>query len=614
MRPFLISSVFSTCEKSISSYYDPPRFALADELPGMRGSFEFLVFGMIGTIRKHKDWIWWGVIGAMVVGLVVYFNPTAKYGGGSSFSPSTPDLGTINGEAITPQELAAAMKEGRLFFRLRGGAWPDPSDRNKQLQGWAEQSLVMQSLMKEYKITATTEAAARFTKEQLFGVPPGQEMPKDALNQWLENDLMRKGGLTMDDLDRFARHQAAQQYLIALFGMTGKLIAPKEVEFTYRRENEPMVTQLVSFPTTNYYAATVPTDADLQDYFTKHEAEYRLPDRIQINYVVFEPSNYLTNADVLLGTNLDDKIDQYYHQLGADAFKDEAGQPIPAAEAEAKIKKQMRLGAAMQVAKKDAYGFLTDLAQGHDDTHPYAISDLEKLAKTKGLPFKTTEPFDKKTGSKDIEIPPRTLDMLFSMREDAADDPGKTMLYVPSPLTNSTVVFIAGLQKRLPSELQTLAAVHDQVVKDYRDAKALALAKDAGEKFASALQVGLAQSKSFDAICAAQNVKSESLPAFALTSTNIPSGFDKTSFQQLQETAYTMPVGQSSRFIPTPEGGLVCYVKDRLPVDEAKMQRELPFYLARMREQRQLVAFQEWFMHQLQLRFVPPPGQQNSPG
>src|SRR5271155_2520873 len=206
---------------------------------------------MIGTIRRHKDWIWWAVIGAMVVGLVVYFNPTSKYGQGSSFSPSAPELGSINGEPITVEQLTSAMKEGRLFFRLRTGTWPDPQDRNKQVQSWAQQSLVMQALMKEYKIASTTDAAARFTRENLFGVPPGQSLPTEAFNDFVKNDLYLKGGLTVDDLDHFARHQAGQQYLIALFGMTGKLIAPKEAEFTYRRENEPMITQIVSFSTSN---------------------------------------------------------------------------------------------------------------------------------------------------------------------------------------------------------------------------------------------------------------------------------------------------------------------------------------------------------------------------
>jgi hypothetical protein len=78
--------------------------------------------------------------------------------------------------------------------------------------------------------------------------------------------------------------------------------------------------------------------------------------------------------------------------------------------------------------------------------------------------------------------------------------------------------------------------------------------------------------------------------------------------------SFPLPVGQSSKFIPTPEGGLVAYVKERLPVDEARMEKELPFYLARMREQRQIAAFQEWFTRQIQLRLIPPPGEQNSPG
>ena len=550
----------------------------------------------------------------MVIGLVVYFNPTSKYGQGSAFGSSGPDLGSINGEPITVEQLNASMREARLFFRLRGGVWPDASDRNKQLQNWADQSLVMQSLMKEYKLTATTDAAARFTKEQLFGVPPGQSMPTDVLNEWLKNDLMGKGGLTMDDLDRFARHQAAQQYLIGLFGMSGKLITPKEAEFTYLRENEPMVVQIASFPTSNYYSATPPSEAELQEYFTKHEAEYRLPDRVQINYVLFQPSNYFASADKLMGTNVDEQIDGYYHKIGPEAFKDEAGQQLSAADATAKLKKQMQMSAAMQVAKKEAYTFLTDLSQGHDDTHPYKSSDLEKLAKTKGLTVSTTEPFDKKSGSKQIELGFRALEMIFSMRDDAPEDPGRTMLYVPAPLTNSTAVFVAGLQKRIPSELQTLAAVHDQVLKDYRESKAVAADKDAGEKFAAALQFGLTQGKTFDAVCAAQGVKSETLPTFALTTTNAPAGMDKVSFQQLQEAAFTVPVGQSSKFITTTDGGVVAFAKERLPVDETRKERELPFYLARMREQRSMVAFQEWFMRQVQLRFVPPPGQPNTPG
>jgi hypothetical protein len=181
-------------------------------------------------------------------------------------------------------------------------------------------------------------------------------------------------------------------------------------------------------------------------------------------------------------------------------------------------------------------------------------------------------------------------------------------------LLGETNIYIAGLQKRLPSELQSLKAVREQVLKDYRQTKALELAKAAGEQFASAAQLGLTQGKSFDALCAAQNVKPETLAAFALVTTNVPPGMDKTSFQHLEEAAFPVPTEQSSRYIPTTDGGLVAYVKARLPVDEERMRQEMPYYLARMREQRQIAAFQEWLSRQIQLRLIPPPGEQGSAG
>ena len=55
------------------------------------------------------------------------------------------------------------------------------------------------------------------------------------------------------------------------------------------------------------------------------------------------------------------------------------------------------------------------------------------------------------------------------------------------------------------------------------------------------------------------------------------------------------------------------YVRERLPVDSAKMQREMPDFLARMREQRQIAAFQQWLERELQLRLVPAASLRSNP-
>jgi len=200
------------------------------------------------------------------------------------------------------------------------------------------------------------------------------------------------------------------------------------------------------------------------------------------------------------------------------------------------------------------------------------------------------------------------------LRENDPDDPDRSTLYAGSPLPAETAVYVVGLQKRFPSEAQSLAAVREKVVRDYRESKSLALAKDAGEQFSSALDMASTQGKTFDAVCAAQNLKPRTLPPFALTTTNAPPGMDRDEFRQLEEAAYAVPTGEFSKFVPTADGGFVVYVSKRLPVDQAAMRRELPYYLARLREQRQSVAFQEWFGRQLQLRLTPPPSDKENPG
>jgi len=122
------------------------------------------------------------------------------------------------------------------------------------------------------------------------------------------------------------------------------------------------------------------------------------------------------------------------------------------------------------------------------------------------------------------------------------------------------------------------------------------------------------EAKTFDAVCASETIKPVSLPDFALTSTNVPPPVsNKALFERIQEAAFPLPTDQASKFVPTEDGGFIIYVRERLPVDEAKLKAELPAYLARMREQRQVAAFEEWMRRQIQLHLVPPASLREKP-
>jgi hypothetical protein len=552
------------------------------------------------------------IIAATIVSFVAYFSPNRKYNN-SDQDTSEANFGAVYGEPITREQLRAAEQESRILFRLNYGEWPDAGseEKRKNLLSLAHQRLLLTSELEQYHITPTPEAAARYTR-QLLGIKPEDVVPADKILETL-GKMGQEGGVTIDDFDRFARHQVGQEYLIALVGMSGKLITPQEAEIFYRRENAPMQTELVSFPATNFYSMTTPTEADIEDFYTKRQADYRVPDRIQVNYVVFTASNYLAKVEKDLGTNLNDHVEQAYLQSGAAAFKDESGTQLSPEAAKAKIRKQMLQYGGMNQAAKDAKSFLNDLSQGHDDDHPYTAGDLAALAKTRNLTVKTTEPFDQKEGSKELAIAPKFLHVLFQLRDDDPDDKERSDIYAPL-VGGDDAVYVAGLQKRIPSQIQPLSAVHDKVTADYRQNKALELAKAAGTRFETALAAGLAQGKTFDTMCAAQFVHPQSLSPFSLASTAIPEVPDKAEFEQVMGIAARMHPGQCSPFMPAADGGFLLYFKAQLPVDNAALQRELPAFLARMRDKLQIAAYNAWINKEYQLHFVAPPGDRSASG
>jgi hypothetical protein len=76
---------------------------------------------------------------------------------------------------------------------------------------------------------------------------------------------------------------------------------------------------------------------------------------------------------------------------------------------------------------------------------------------------------------------------------------------------------------------------------------------------------------------------------------------DRANLNQLKQTAFSTPPGTISNFQPTSDGGFVLYVKAKLPLDEARMNANLPAFANYVRQSRQSEAFNEWFSKQASL-------------
>ncbi len=83
---------------------------------------------MFGTIRKHQTWLWAVIITLTIISFVIYFGPQSKLNSGRG--GGTSNLGSINGERITPEEYANTEREVSLRYFFMSGNFPSAETKN----------------------------------------------------------------------------------------------------------------------------------------------------------------------------------------------------------------------------------------------------------------------------------------------------------------------------------------------------------------------------------------------------------------------------------------------------------------------------------------------------
>ena len=152
-----------------------------------------------------------------------------------------------------------------------------------------------------------------------------------------------------------------------------------------------------------------------------------------------------------------------------------------------------------------------------------------------------------------------------------------------------------------------LDQIRDRVTQDYRMVQATMLAQRAGSNSAPVLAVQSAAGHNFASACIAAGLHPESLPPFSLSTQELPELAGRASLPQIQNAAFGTPVGQTSGFQETEDGGFIIYVQSRLPVDSTAMNADLPQFTASLRRERASEAFNQWLQAEAnrQLRNTP---------
>jgi hypothetical protein len=543
---------------------------------------------MIGTIRKHSKWLWAVIITATIISFIGW-NVGSRMGGNGGGRRGGGDFGSIYGKKITQQQYVEAFNEFKLFYLFHYGSWPDKkgSVTQDEMEREAYVRLLLIQKASDLGIQVGIDAAATAANQMLRSLGRNGETVTMAD---FEKEVLTPEGLTVADFENYARHDVAIQEVIQTVGLSGVLIPPQEIAGIYQREHQELSSQIVFFSAANYLSQVTATPAATAQFYTNYLAAYRLPDRVQVNYVEFNVTNFLAQSKAEWAkTNFDQQVDAVYLQNGA-----QIAQMFPDAKTPAEAKAKIRDTMIRQRALADARVQANDFASTVFNLAPASAENLATVAKQKGLIVQMTSPFSADAGPQEFTAPEGFAKTAFGL---TSDEP------FANPIIGADAIYVIALARQLPSEIPPLADIQSRVTQDYKFHDAVLLAQRAGTNFVHGLNGALAAGKSFASACVAAGLSPKTLPPFSLATRELPELGDQIDLNQFLRFAASIPVGHTSNFAETADGGFVLFVQSQLPVDQSVMNAELPKFTAELRRSRENEAFNEWLNGQIPEQF-----------
>ncbi len=527
---------------------------------------------MIGTIRKHSNVLWWTIVPLTIISFVIFMGSAGMRNGGSHYS----GYGTIYGKQITAEEYAQAEREFLIFYWERNHQFPTASANRLEIERGTYQRLLLSAKAKELGIHVSDDAVVAQANDflRVIGGDRGPAKMSDFVDR-----LLTPAGLDVSDFQRYIARSLAIEQLIQTLGLSGALVTPQEAAELFNRDNQEYSVQTVFFSASNYVSQVVAAPAAVSQFYTNYMAHYRLPDRVQVNYIVFDLTNFAAAAEQKIGkTNILAQAAEYYAQKGADAVP---GAKTPE-EAKAKIGELIVRQGAVAMAQDKAREFLKPLFA----MDPVSGENLVALAKTNGLLVQTTEPFTEENGPSEFLAPPELVKQAFQLSPDSP--------FSTKPIVGADAIYIIGLANKLPSEIPSFDLIESRVTRDYEYHEAAMRARTAGTNFYYSAAVQMAAGQSFAQAATAAGQTPFTLKPFSMNTQDIPEVQGHAEVDAVKRTVFTTSVGHMSPFEPTAEGGYVLFVKSLLPVKEELKNSDLPKYVSQLRRQRENEAFNAW--------------------
>lgn len=268
---------------------------------------------MLDRMRRHQGWLKWS-LGLVVLTFVFFYvpdflSPPAGAGGTGEA------VATVQGRPITVNEFTRAYNAQMAQFRnAYGGNMSTAMLRQLGLDRQVLQQMIDQQAVIAEATRLGISATDAEVRERIMNIGAFQENGQFIGEQRYRQLLrLQRPPITAAQFEDEIRNSVILDKMRATL-TEWITVSDAEADAEYRRRNEKVSFELVSFPTVSFLDQVQVTDADVAAWFEQRKETYRIGERRKVRYLLLDAQairNNITVPEQDIQRTYRQNIDQY---------------------------------------------------------------------------------------------------------------------------------------------------------------------------------------------------------------------------------------------------------------------------------------------------------------
>ncbi len=516
---------------------------------------------MLDLMRKHaRNWLMKTILGIIIVVFIFYF-------GSMGGRERAQRIAMVDGKPIVYADFQREYQQLLDSYRQRfGQGLTEEMIKSLNLKQQAVDNLVNQAVVMLKAEEMDVRASDEEVRTAILAYQPFQR--NGVFDQRLYEQMLRANKMTAEEFETVQKKMLISMRVEDLIRSAVR-VSDQEVHDLYRMQNEKINVDYIQVSPKAFTGGIKAAPADLEAFLKAREAQFRVPEQVQVKYLAFlgqeyAPAVQVSDADV--ADYYERNKGQWMKKAGTIRNSDGTERPAqalqPLSEVRERIVAEMTRARGMYLAADEA-------KKAHDRI--YQEENFDAYAGQKKLAVRTTGLFR-------ITDPPAEFRAIADFGKILTGLQKNEMSRV---IQSEKGYYLLVVTDRKAAYLPSLKEIEPEVEKQYREEEA----KKAAQKGAEALIARLKKGDSLETVAREQGVKIMETGLFQLGGAIPKLGSSPELNEALYQVSEKKPYPEKAFFL---DGGYVIVrFRERGKLDEAgfaSQKDSITQYARRMKE------------------------------